>query len=104
MDRALAERDEEHRQTLKQAIEDTEKQQLLEAQNMIEDFENTKNRFKERVTDLKQKLKEADLRYINREPRDIDLQTIAALKRDVERLTQKVHVQKVCVRVDYNFN
>jgi hypothetical protein len=95
MEQALEQKDEEHKHALKRAIEDVEKQQLMEAQNMIDDFESTKNRFREKVTDLKQKLKEADLRYINREPRDIDLQTIAVLKRDVERLTQKLNSQKV---------
>lgn len=95
MEQALEQRDEEHKQAMKQANEDAEKKHLLENQDMIEDFEGTKNRFKEKVSDLKQKLKEADLRYINREPRDVDLQTIAALRRDVERLTLKLAGQKV---------
>ncbi|KAJ3099061.1 hypothetical protein HDU97_003494 [Phlyctochytrium planicorne] len=63
---------------------------ISEAESMMKEFDKAQTYLKKQITAQAKQLQEADLRYINREPREVDLQKISELEDDIKRRKRKV--------------
>ncbi|KAI9208659.1 uncharacterized protein BJ171DRAFT_489595 [Polychytrium aggregatum] len=61
-----------------------------EVKHMIREFEQAQNFLKKQIAQQAKQLQEADLRYINREPREVDLRHIAELEEEIKRRKKKI--------------
>ncbi|KAI9333920.1 hypothetical protein DFJ73DRAFT_764211 [Zopfochytrium polystomum] len=62
---------------------------IQEAKRMIKEFEAAQEFFKKQIALHQKQLKDADIKYENREPREVDLKKIADLEEDVRRRKKK---------------
>ncbi|KAI8911599.1 hypothetical protein EDD86DRAFT_120706 [Gorgonomyces haynaldii] len=56
---------------------------LQEIEHMLKDFDQAKNFLKKQIQKHQQEIKDAEIKYINREPRDEDVETIARLNKEL---------------------
>ncbi|KAJ3413612.1 hypothetical protein HDV05_007756 [Chytridiales sp. JEL 0842] len=89
--RALREREMQLLAEQEQIIQKLNEEHIEEAQKMIEQFEQAQNFLKKQIQAQAKQLEEADLRYINREPREVDLQRIAELEDEIRRRKRKTN-------------
>ncbi|KAI8811839.1 hypothetical protein BJ742DRAFT_104093 [Cladochytrium replicatum] len=71
-------------------VERLNEEHIAECQQMLQEFEQAQQFLKKQVMTQAKQLQEADLRYINREPREVDLTRIAELEDDVKRRKRKI--------------
>ncbi|KAL7754304.1 hypothetical protein RI367_000285 [Sorochytrium milnesiophthora] len=71
-------------------VERIQAQHLEESRAMLTEFDQAQQYLKGQISGLTEKLKEADVRYINREPRDVDVQKIAELEEEVRRKQTRI--------------
>ncbi|KAJ3404898.1 hypothetical protein HDU80_002205 [Chytriomyces hyalinus] len=64
---------------------------IQEAQKMITEFQHVQDFLKKQIANQLKLLEEADVKYINREPRDVDVAKIAELEEDIRRRKRKAH-------------
>ncbi|KAJ3186437.1 hypothetical protein HK101_009645 [Irineochytrium annulatum] len=72
---------------------------LAEAQKMLTEFEKAQTFLKKQIANQAKQLQDADLKYINREPREVDLQRIADLEEDIRR--RKRRAAALAEELDY---
>ena len=72
----------------KEEIETLKEDNILEMKQILQDFDQSKIVFKQEISRLHQQLKEASLRYENRESREDDVDTIRDLNATVEKYRQ----------------
>ncbi|KAI9090436.1 hypothetical protein DFS34DRAFT_672258 [Phlyctochytrium arcticum] len=83
--RAVAAAHAEHLKTQAAAITRLNESHLSEVQTMIKEFEQAQAFLKRQIQNQKNALQEADQKYLNREPREMDTQRIADLEKDLGR-------------------
>ncbi|KAJ3126979.1 hypothetical protein HK098_006937 [Nowakowskiella sp. JEL0407] len=71
-------------------IEKLNEEHISQAQTMLKEFELAQGFLKKQISTHVQQLKEADLRYANREPREVDLQRISQLEEDIKKKKRKI--------------
>ncbi|KAJ3238156.1 hypothetical protein HDU81_008303 [Chytriomyces hyalinus] len=64
---------------------------IQEAQKMITEFQHVQDFLKKQIANQLKLLEEADVKYVNREPRDVDVAKIAELEEDIRRRKRKAH-------------
>ncbi|TPX68859.1 hypothetical protein SpCBS45565_g02845 [Spizellomyces sp. 'palustris'] len=72
----------------KQEISCNNEQHIEEVQQMLREFEQAQTYLKRQIATQKNQLHEADIKYINREPREADVQRIAQLEEDLRQAKQ----------------
>ncbi|KNC98974.1 uncharacterized protein SPPG_05930 [Spizellomyces punctatus DAOM BR117] len=72
----------------KQEISRNNEQHIEEVQQMLREFEHAQTYLKKQIATQKNQLHEADIKYINREPREVDVQRIAQLEEDLRQAKQ----------------
>ncbi|KAI8929322.1 hypothetical protein BC831DRAFT_302057 [Entophlyctis helioformis] len=77
---------------LKQELELLRTEHVRELQLMLQDFEKAKTYLKKQIANHQKLLQDAEVKYINREPRDVDLQRIAELEQMVAEEQRKCAV------------
>ncbi|TPX35759.1 hypothetical protein SmJEL517_g02001 [Synchytrium microbalum] len=63
---------------------------LGETQRMLKDFDMAQNFLKRQIASLEKRLQEADIKYQNREPREMDIQRISDLEVEVEKKKRRI--------------
>ncbi|KAI8617036.1 hypothetical protein BC830DRAFT_144910 [Chytriomyces sp. MP71] len=58
---------------------------------MIEEFQQVQEFLKKQIAQQTQQLRDAEIKYINREPREVDVTRIAELEEDIRRRKRKAH-------------
>ncbi|KAH6571148.1 hypothetical protein BASA62_004030 [Batrachochytrium salamandrivorans] len=80
---------------LKNEIELVKTEHLREMQLMLQNFEKAKSFLKKQIFTQATQLQEAETKYINREPRDVDVLTISDLKKNIDEHKSKIASQLV---------
>ncbi|XJO75647.1 hypothetical protein BDV3_006292 [Batrachochytrium dendrobatidis] len=75
---------------LQKEIELVKTEHVRELQIMLQDFEKAKLFLKKQISLQAKQLQDADIKYINREPRDVDIQTISELKQQIDGQKEKI--------------
>ncbi|KAJ1342615.1 hypothetical protein BSLG_002713 [Batrachochytrium salamandrivorans] len=78
---------------LKNEIELVKTEHLREMQLMLQNFEKAKSFLKKQIFTQATQLQEAETKYINREPRDVDVLTISDLKKNIDEHKSKIASQ-----------
>ncbi|KAJ3082691.1 hypothetical protein HK102_001508, partial [Quaeritorhiza haematococci] len=63
---------------------------LDESRKMLSEFEQAQNFLKKQIAHLQKQVQDAEQKYINREPREIDLKRISELEDDIRRRKRKI--------------
>ncbi|RKO94808.1 hypothetical protein BDK51DRAFT_30963 [Blyttiomyces helicus] len=74
----------------KDDIDRLNEEHLEESQRMLRDFENAQAFLKKQIANHIKSIEDAEVRYINREPRAVDLQRIEELEEDIKRRKRKI--------------
>ncbi|TPX60037.1 hypothetical protein PhCBS80983_g02046 [Powellomyces hirtus] len=72
-------------QEYKEAMDETNAQHVEEVQHMLREFDEAQTYLKRQITSQAKRLQDADTKYINREPRDVDLKQIEELEGHLEQ-------------------
>ncbi|KAL2912999.1 hypothetical protein HK105_207454 [Polyrhizophydium stewartii] len=75
---------------LKKEIENIKTEHVREMQLMLQDFEKAKAFLKKQIANQAKQLQDAEIKYINREPREADLAAISQLEQSVAGLNRRI--------------
>jgi hypothetical protein len=89
MNKKLSKQEELYQNKLSRTIEELHLKFAEESQRMVKDFEQARLFFASTIQQYEKKLEEAAIKYMNREPRPIDIEKIAELERELEQSNDK---------------
>lgn len=95
----LKQKEKSLKELFQQDVSKLTKQHYDETQKMIQEFGQAQQCFKQTISKMEQKLKDADYKYEHRDPRKEDLEKIAALEEEIKRRKQKT--QSLIEEADY---